>query len=70
MKSALLAIMLVLGFSSFSNASNCSNGTCSAAPRRVVTVTKNVVRETVRLPRRVLGACVNGVCNRTVNRVR
>lgn len=70
MKNVVFALMLVIGFASLSYAGNCSNGTCTAPPRRVVTVTKNVVRETVRLPRRVLGSCVNGSCSRTVTRVR
>lgn len=70
MKNVVFALMLVIGFASLSYAGNCSNGTCAAPSRRVVTVTKNVVRETVRLPRRVLGSCVNGSCSRTVTRVR
>lgn len=71
MKNFIIALMLVVGFSGFSMAGDCVNGSCSVQPRRVVTVTKNVVRETVRLPRRVVTGCTNSSCySRTVTRVR
>lgn len=62
MKKFVIATMLVLGMGSLSYAGECANNRCTVQPRRVVTVTKNVVRETVRLPRRVVSGCVNGVC--------
>lgn len=62
MKKFVIATMLVLGMGSLSYAGECAGNCCAIQPRRVVTVTKNVVRETVRLPRRVVSGCVNGVC--------
>jgi hypothetical protein len=73
MKNIVFALMIILGFASLSTAGECANGTCTVAqPRRVVTVTKNVVRETVRLPRRFVNSvCTNGSCySRSVTRVR
>lgn len=51
MKNMILALLFVFGFSSFSFAGDCNNGTCrfSFQPvRKVVTVTKNVVLSPVR----------------------
>jgi hypothetical protein len=51
MKNMILALLFVLGFSSFSFAGDCSNGTCRASfqpVRKVVTVTKNVILSPVR----------------------
>jgi hypothetical protein len=72
MKNIVMALMLMLGFATVSFAGECANGTCKVVqPRRVVTTTKTVVRETVKLPRRVVTGCTNGTCSsRTVTRVR
>lgn len=71
MKNFVVALMLVLGMISSSFAGECVSGSCQVQPRKVVTVTKNVVRETVRLPRRVYNSCTNGVCrSRSVTVVR
>jgi len=51
MKNMILALLFILGFSSFSFAGDCSNGTCRATfqpVRKVVTVTKNVILSPVR----------------------
>lgn len=70
MKNVLVAAVLVFGLVGVSYAGECNSGVC-VQPRKVVTVTKTVVRETVRLPRRVVAGCVNGICrNRTVTVVR
>ena len=51
MKNMILALLFVLGFSSFSFAGDCGNGTCRAPlqpVRKVITVTKNVILSPVR----------------------
>lgn len=51
MKNMILVLLFILGFSSFSFAGDCSNGTCRATfqpVRKVVTVTKNVILSPVR----------------------
>jgi len=58
MKNFIVALMIVFGMSSLSFGGDCANGICSL-PRKTVTVTKNVVRETVTLPRRVVTSCTN-----------
>lgn len=72
MKNFVIVAMLAIGMAGSTYAGECSSGNCSVnVPRRVVTVTKNVVRETVRLPRRIINGCVNGVCrSRSVTVVR
>jgi hypothetical protein len=70
MKNIIIAAVLAFGLVGSSYAGECANGIC-VQPRRVVTVTKSVVRETVRLPRRVYNSCTNGVCrSRSVTVVR
>lgn len=70
MKNFMIAIALVLGMFSYSYAGECDN-CVTLKPRRSVTVTKNIVRETVRLPRRVVNSCTNGVCrSRSITVVR
>lgn len=70
MKNCFLALLFIFSASSLSYAGECNNGYC-VQPRKVVTVTKSVVRETVRLPKRVVSGCVNGVCrSRNVTVVR
>jgi hypothetical protein len=58
MKNFIVALMVVFGMSSLSFGGDCANGVCSL-PRKTVSVTKNIVRETVVLPRRVVSGCVN-----------
>jgi hypothetical protein len=70
MKNIIVAMVLALGLVSISNAGECTNGVC-VQPRKVVSVTKTVVRETVRLPKRLHNSCANGVCrSRNVTVVR
>lgn len=70
MKNIIIALVLVCSMISFSHAGECVSGVC-VQPRNVVTVTKNVVRETIRLPRRVISGCNNGSCrSRTVTVIR
>lgn len=70
MKNIIIAAGLFVGLFSTSHGGEC-NGNACVVPRRVVTVTKSVVRETVRLPRRVYNSCSNGFCHsRSVTVVR
>jgi hypothetical protein len=71
MKNLIVALMIVFGMASLSFGGDCANGICSL-PRKTVSVTKTVVRETVKLPRRVVTGCTNSCrCNsRTVTRTR
>lgn len=51
MKNMILALLFILGFSSFSFAGDCGNGLCRAPAqpvRKVVTITKNVILSPVR----------------------
>lgn len=70
MKNFIIAMMLVLGFAGISNA--CENGVCEVQPRRVVTSTRTVVRNTVVRPiKRAYNVCTGGVCrSRAVTVVR
>jgi len=71
MKNVILAALFALCSMSVSFAGQCSNGSCSVQPRKVVTVTKSVVRETVSVPRRVFNRCTGSSCySRTVTRVK
>lgn len=72
MKNVFLSFVLVGVSTVTSFGGDCSSGRCVAVRnQRVVTVTKNVVRETVVIPKRILTGCTNGVCrNRTVTIVR
>lgn len=70
MKNIFIALILVCGICQVSFGGECVNGVCNL-PRKTVTVTKNVVREVVRLPRRVVTGTTNCRCtNRTTTRVR
>lgn len=70
MKNIIAALVLVCGMINFTHAGECASGVC-VQPRRVVVVTKNVVKETVRLPRRWVSGCANGSCrSRSVTVVR
>jgi hypothetical protein len=71
MKNFVLATLIVLGMSGFSFGGDCANGFCNRPVGRVLVATKTVVKETVRVPRRIVSACVNGRCNsRTATRVK
>lgn len=65
MKNIITALVLVCGMINISYAGECVAGVC-VQPRKVVTVTKNITRETIRLPRRVASGCVNGSCRSRV----
>jgi hypothetical protein len=70
MKNVIIAMVLAFGLVGVSNAGECNSEVCNQ-PRKVVSVTRTVVRETVRLPRRVVNSCTNGVCrSRSVTVVR
>jgi hypothetical protein len=72
MKNIILFLVVALSFSSLSFAGDCKSGNCGVSRgRKVVTVTKNVVREVVVFPKRIVSGCSNGVCrSRTVTVVR
>jgi hypothetical protein len=66
----ILSLIVIFSFCTTTSAGECTSGSC-VQPRKVVSVTKNVVRETVRLPKRVYNNCTNGVCrSRNVTVVR
>lgn len=74
MKNFVIAALLLLTLTSISFAGeSCSNGVC-VQPRKVVSTTRTVVRDAVRLPKRVFGSlntCTNGSCrSRNVTVVR
>jgi hypothetical protein len=63
MKNIVLFLVIALSIPVTSFAGDCSSGNCAVVRgRKVVTVTKNIVRETVVFPRRIVSACANGVC--------
>lgn len=63
--------MVFLGLTGFSFGGDCTNGLCNRPSGRILSATKTVVKEVVKLPRRVVNGCVNGRCNsRPVTRVR
>ena len=72
MKYNLLFIpMLILSLTGFSLAGECTNGLCNRQSGKVLSATKTVTKEVVRLPHKVVNGCVNGRCNsRSVTRVR
>ena len=72
MKNMILFLVVALSLSSLSFAGDCNSGNCVAfRGRKVVTVTKSVVREVVVLQKRIVSGCTNGVCrSRTVTVVR
>lgn len=72
MKNVVFFLVIAFSLSSVSFAGDCQSGNCAVARgRKVVTVTKSVVRETVVLPKRIVSGCANGVCrSRTVTIVR
>lgn len=71
MKNILFVLLAVCSVSTFAFGGECNNGACYSQPRKVVTSTRTVVREVIKLPRRVVTGCANGSCySRTVTRVR
>lgn len=71
MKSFMIAVLLLSGMAGFSFGGDCTNGFCNRPAGRVLSSTKTITKEVVRVPRQVLGNCVNGRCNsRSVTRVR
>ena len=72
MKNIVLFLVVALSIPVVSFAGDCSSGNCTVVRgRKVVTVTKNIVRETVVFPKRIVSGCTNGVCrSRTVTVVR
>jgi hypothetical protein len=71
MKTFVTAVVLFVGLTGFSFGGDCTNGFCNRPSGRVLSVTKTVTREVVRLPRRVVTGCTNGKCSsRSVTRVR
>ncbi len=70
MKNIFVALIIVCGICQMSFGGECLNGVCNL-PRKTVTLTKTVVRETVRLPRRLVTGTNSCRCtNRTTTRVR
>lgn len=71
MKTVIAAVALFVGLTGFSFGGDCTNGFCNRPSGRVLSVTKTVTKEVVRLPRRVVSGCTNGKCtSRSVTRVR
>lgn len=63
MKNIVLFLVVALSIPVVSFAGDCASGNCTVVRgRKVVTVTKNIVRETVVFPKRVVSGCANGVC--------
>ena len=63
MKNIVLFLVVALSMSVVSFAGDCQSGNCTVVRgRKVVIVTKSVVRETVVLPKRIVCGCANGVC--------
>ena len=71
MKNYVFTSLVFFGLTGFSFGGDCTNGLCNRASGRVLSSTKSVVREVVRLPRKVVNGCTNGKCSsRSVTRVR
>lgn len=71
MKIFISTIVTFIGLAGFSFGGECTNGFCTRSSGRVLSATKTVTREVVRLPRRVVSNCVNNRCySRHVTRVR
>jgi hypothetical protein len=63
MKNIVLFLVVALSIPALSFAGDCQSGNCAVVRgRKVVIVTKSVVRETVVLPKRIVSGCANGVC--------
>jgi hypothetical protein len=71
MKNFVLSTLIVLGMTGFSFGGECTNGFCTRPVARVLSSTKTVVKEVVKVPRRIVSGCVNGRCNsHSVTRIR
>lgn len=66
MKDYVFASLVFFGLTGFSFGGDCANGFCKRPSGRVLSTTKSVVREVVRLPSKV----VHNMNNRRVTRVR
>lgn len=66
MKTALFASLVFFGLTGFSFGGDCTNGFCNRPSGRVLSTTKSVVKEVVRVPRGV----VTTLNSRRVTRVR
>ena len=64
MKTFIIAVVTCLGLTGFSFGGDCTSGFCSRPVGRVLSTTKTVTREVVRLPVKVVTKCVNGRCHR------
>lgn len=70
MNKFVMTIVAFIGLTGFSFAGDCTHGFCNRPSGRVLSATKTVTKEVVRLPRRVVSGCVNGRCHsRSVTRV-
>lgn len=71
MKTFTICCVAIVGLTGFSFGGDCTHGFCNRPVARVLSSTKTVTKEVVRVPRQTLGNCVNGRCNsRSVTRVR
>lgn len=71
MKNFFIAMIAFATMTGFSFGGDCTNGFCNRPSGRVLSATKTVAKEVVRLPRKVVSSCVNGKCySRTAPRVR
>lgn len=69
MQNAMIVLMVFFSMISFSHAGDCVNGNCNLQSRKIVTTTKQVVRNTTYPIRRVFSgpSCSNGTCrNRSI----
>jgi hypothetical protein len=70
-KNVLMFMVAFCCLSGFSFGGECTNGVCTRPSGRVLSTTKTVVKEVVKVPRRIVSGCVNGRCHsRSVTRVR
>lgn len=71
MKYFAIFFVTVVGLSGFSFGGDCTSGFCNRPAGRVLSATKTITKEVVRVPRRVVSGCTNGKCtSRSVTRVR
>lgn len=64
MKNFMIVFVAFIGLTGFSFGGDCTSGFCNRPSGRVLSATKSVAREVVRLPRKVVSKCVNGRCHR------
>lgn len=62
MKNFMIAVVLLSGMAGFSFGGDCANGFCNRPAGRVLSSTKTITKEVVRVPRQTLDNCVNGKC--------